>query len=224
MAGSHFKDDELKRIEAAVAAAEEKTSGEIAVAFTRQSDSYASYELLFSIGCGFLYFIAMAFFSGGVEEFVRRLSWDYSTQHLVMAYGFSTFVVIFLAYWLANIPWVDRCVVPGSVMRRKVRERALRHFTEAGVYKTREHTGILIFISHLERRIELLADSGIAAKIQQETWDEVVGHIIAGIRAGKLADHLVDAIDRCGTILAEHFPIQPDDVNELKNGVDILEK
>ncbi len=224
MAGFLFKDDELKKIEDAVATAERKTSGEIAVAFTRQSDSYASHELLFSIGCGFLYFMIMLFFTHGVEAFVRQLSWEYSVTHLVMAYGFSTFVLIFLIYLLANIPLVDRLIVPRSIMRRKVRERALRHFTEAGVYKTKDQTGILIFISHLERRIELLADSGIAAKIQQQTWDKIVQHIIDGIRQGTLVDHLIESIGRCGDILAEHFPIQPDDVNELKNGIEILEK
>ncbi len=218
-----FKDDELKKIEAAVEAAERKTSGEIAVAYIKQSDSYAVQELMFGIAIGFLYFMELLFFTHEIETFVKSLSWEYSLNHLLMAYGFSTFVVIFLVYLLANLPLVDRLIVPGSVKRRKVRERALRHFAEAGVYKTKDQTGILIFISHLEHRIELIADSGIAAKIEQQTWDKMVEHIIDGIRRGKLADHLVESIGQCGDILAEHFPIQADDVNELKNGIDILE-
>lgn len=224
MAHFLFKEDDLKKIEAAVEAAERKTSGEIAVAYIKQSDSYAIQELMLGVAIGFLYFVELLFFTPRIEAFVRTLSWEYAVNHLLMAYGLSSFVVIFLVYWLANIPLIDRLIVPQSVKNRKVRERALRHFAEAGVYKTKDQTGILIFISHLERRIELIADSGIAAKIGQETWDGMVNHIIDGIRRGKLTDHLVEAIGQCGDILTEHFPIQPDDVNELKNGIDILEK
>ena len=224
MAKAMFKEEDLKKIEAAVEAAEGKTSGEIAVAYIKQSDSYAVQELMFGIAVGFLYFMELLFLTPKIEAFVRGLSWEYSVNYLLMVYGFSTFVVIFLVYLLANIPLIDRLIVPRSVKNRKVRERALRHFAEAGVYKTKDQTGILIFISHLEHRIELIADSGIAAKIGQETWDRMVGHIIDGIRQGKLTDHLVEAIGQCGDILTEHFPIQPDDVNELKNGIDVLEK
>jgi putative membrane protein len=108
-------------------------------------------------------------------------------------------------------------------MRDKVRKRALRHFTESGVYSTRDHTGILIFISLLERRVEILADKGISEKIPQNEWDDVIGGLITSIRENQMADGLCRAVELCGRKLAIHFPVKPDDTNELSDSVDILE-
>jgi putative membrane protein len=95
---------------------------------------------------------------------------------------------------------------------------------ESGVYDTRDRTGILIFISALEHRVELLADKGINEKIPGEKWDSIVHHIVNGIKSGALVKHLTESISRCGELLAEHYPIQPDDVNELKDDMAVLEK
>ena len=95
---------------------------------------------------------------------------------------------------------------------------------ESGVYNTKDRTGILIFISILERRVELLADSGINEKIPQGKWQNIVDNIIQGIKEKNVTAHLIESINDCGDLLAQHFPIQPDDVNELSDEIDILEK
>ena len=95
---------------------------------------------------------------------------------------------------------------------------------ESGVYNTKDRTGVLIFISALEHRVELLADKGINEKIPQEKWDSILNHIIDGITSGQLVKHLSESISECGKLLAEHYPIQPEDVNELKDDIVILEK
>ena len=95
---------------------------------------------------------------------------------------------------------------------------------ESGVYNTKDRTGILIFISIMERRVELLADSGINELISPEKWQNIVNNIIKGIRQKEIADHLVESISECGNLLAEHFPIQTDDKNELTDDIEILEK
>jgi putative membrane protein len=219
-----FSKNDLEKIRGAVKDAESKTAGEIATAFIKESYDYAVYELLFAVICGFVYFIVMMFFTEGVEAIIKNMLWDYSPDYLVLFYGLSTFLVIFIFYFLANVSFVDRLVVPKSVMREKVNQRAVRHFMESGVYNTKDRTGILIFISQLEHRVELLADKGISDKIPQEKWVSMVNHIIAGIRTGQVVKHLCDSIAECGALLAEHYPIQPDDVNELRDEITVLEK
>ncbi|MCP5051702.1 MAG: TPM domain-containing protein [bacterium] len=219
-----FSPEELEEIKTAVKEAESKTSGEIATAFIKESDDYAIYELIFAIFCGFFYFVVLMFFSNPIEETIRQMFWDYSSQHLLSFYGFSTFLVIGIFYLLANLSFIDRLVVPKSVMKRKVNQRAVRHFMESGVYNTKDRTGILIFISSLEHRVELLADTGINEKIPQEKWDSIVGHIIEGVKTSRLVKHLTEAIGQCGELLAEHYPIQSDDKNELDDGIAVLEK
>ncbi len=213
-----------EKIESAVKEAESKTSGEIATALIKESDNYAIYELSFAVFAGFIYFLVLMAFSDSIEYRIQQMVWDYSSRYLLMFYGFSIFVVIALVYLMVNIPFLDRLVIPKGVMRKKVSQRAVRHFMESGVYDTRDRTGILIFISKLERRVELLADKGISEKIPQEKWDGILAHIIDGIKTDHVADHLAEAIKECGELLATHFPIQPDDVNELNDGIQVLEK
>ena len=215
--------EELLEIKNAVSAAEGETAGEIATAFIKESDDYAVYELLFALFCGFLYLMGIMFFESSIEQTIKGMFWDYSIRHLLVFYSFSPFLVIGLFYFLANFPIIDRLVVPKSVMKRKVNQRAVRHFLEAGVYNTKDRTGILIFISQLEHRVELVADKGIAKNIPQEKWDSIVNHIIAGIKTKRLVPHLTEAIAQCGQLLAVHYPVQPDDVNELNDNIAILE-
>ncbi|MCP4154029.1 MAG: TPM domain-containing protein [bacterium] len=224
MAKLKFNETDLEQIKSAVKTAESKTSGEIATAFIKESDDYALYELIFAVACGFVYFFVMMFFTAPIEGLIKNMFWDYSIRYLLMFYCLSTFLVIGLFYILANIPFLDRLIVPRSVMQRKVNERAVRHFVESGVYDTKDRTGILIFISSLEHRVELLADKGINAKIKQDKWEAIVAHIIVGIKAGQVAQNLCHSISQCGDMLAKHFPIQADDVNELKDDIAVLEK
>jgi putative membrane protein len=95
---------------------------------------------------------------------------------------------------------------------------------ESGVFNTKDRTGILIFISIMERRVELLADSGINAMISKDKWQDIVNNIIKGIKENDITTHLTRSIDECGNLLAEHFPIQADDKNELTDDIDVLEK
>jgi putative membrane protein len=213
----------IDRLSETVKKAESKTTGEIATAFIKESDEYSLWELYFSLICGFVYFIIMMFFVSPIESWLSTMFWNYDVSYIVLFYGFSTFLVIGIVYFIASITLIERLIVPNRVLKEKVENRAMRHFIEAGVHNTKDSTGILIFISYLEKRVLLLADSGISAKIPQKKWQEIVQHIIDGIHAGKMVDHLAEAIEECGVLLAEHFPIKPGTVNELDNEIAILE-
>jgi putative membrane protein len=224
MAKINFTDQDLEKIKNAVKEAESKTAGEIATAFIKESDNYAAYELTAAVLAGLFYFTILTFFTSSIEYALQHMFWDYSIYHLPMFFGVSTFLVIGIVYLLGNIPFIDRLIVPRGVMSEKVNNRAVRHFMESGVYDTRDRTGILIFISNLEQRVELLADKGINEKIPPEKWNDIVRHIIDGIHANQLVKHLCEAIQECGKLLARHYPIQPGDKNELDNEIRILEK
>jgi len=219
-----FSKEDLEQINKTVQKAESKTSGEIATAFIKESYDYAIYELIFAVICGFLYFVVMMFFVYEVETFIKQMFWDYSNNYLLLFYGFSTFLVISIFYFIANISMIDRLIVPKKVMKQKVKERAVRHFMESGVYNTRDRTGILIFISFFFFFIELIADKGINEKIPQEKWNSIVENIIQGIKSDKVIEKLKESIQECGELLEKHFPIKPDDTNELSDDVTILEK
>ncbi|HXT54624.1 MAG TPA: hypothetical protein VN826_08980, partial [Candidatus Eisenbacteria bacterium] len=79
----------------------------------------------------------------------------------------------------------------------------------------RDHTGILILISLLEHRVEVLADRGINAKVEPATWQEISKIVADGLKANQACEAVCKAISRCGEILAAHFPRRSDDRNEL---------
>jgi putative membrane protein len=112
---------------------------------------------------------------------------------------------------------VKRVLASRDRIGEAVHTLALASFTDKGLHHTRDHTGILILISLLEHRVEVLADRGINEKVSSGTWDEIVHSITAGIKSGHASDAYCKAIERCGDILATHFPRQTDDKDELPN-------
>lgn len=225
MRNLNFSDSELEKIGKAVKEAEKETSGEIKVAFIRESYDYAKYELFFALIAGFLSLGILLLFSGKVEVFIKNMFWEYSPAYTAIFFGIFPFLIITIFYLLANLSFIDRLIVPGSVKKRKVHERAVRYFAESGIFNTRDRTGILIFLSFLERRVELIADKGISKMIPKERWEGIVSHITDGIKSGKTVENLVDSVNDCGKILSEadKFPIKPDDENELEDDVSVLE-
>lgn len=102
-------------------------------------------------------------------------------------------------------------------VEQEVEQGALAAFYAEQLHKTKDANGILLYISVMEQKVWLLADSGINAKIDQQQWDTTVADLTAGIRAGKPAEALCEAVRRVGHILHDHFPYQKDDRDELHN-------
>ena len=68
------------------------------------------------------------------------------------------FVSILIFYLLANIPFIDRLIIPKRVKEVSVYNKAIKTFVHSGVYKTKSNTGILLFFSVLERKIQIIAE------------------------------------------------------------------
>jgi len=127
-------------------------------------------------------------------------------------------LAIFVAgYWLAGRRVLLGPLVPARRATGFVDRAAKLAFVEHGLVETRDRTGILIYVSLLEHRVEVLADRGIDRHVEDGTWDEVVRLILDGVRKRRAEEGLCKAIERCGTILAAQFPPRPDDDDELEN-------
>jgi len=100
----------------------------------------------------------------------------------------------------------------------RTRQRAEMAFLEEEVFRTRQRTGILLFLSLFEHRVIVIGDSGINQQVQQSQWDGIVKTVAAGIHAGRPGEALVEGIRQCGELLERHgVAIQPDDSDELSN-------
>jgi putative membrane protein len=198
-----FTPEEQDRIQRAVFAAEQKTAGEIVPMLVSFSAHYAEIEM-----AG----MALGLITGTlIAPFVRG-PWVWVEMQILWPLAGAA-----LGYFLCRVPAIKRIFLSKDSIAEAVHLRSLAAFTGQGLHHTRAETGILIFVSLLEHRVVVLADRGIHTKVQQGTWDEVVQIVISGLKSGKPCDAFCKAIERCGEILAEHFPRSPDDKDELSN-------
>lgn len=101
-----------------------------------------------------------------------------------------------------------------------VKKLAEKEFFRLGMNNTRDKTGILIYVNLLLRKFYVLADSGINEKVEQMIWDNIRNEIQNEFKLGHYTEGLIYGINEVGKVLSEHFPIKPDDVNELTNKVE----
>ena len=103
--------------------------------------------------------------------------------------------------------------------RRTVDELAKHEFVRLGIGKTRDKTGILIYIILEERQFFILADSAINNKVGENTWHKIKDGMQEFFMKGMFAEGIIHGVEETGKVLAEHFPVKPDDTNEIPDRV-----
>jgi putative membrane protein len=124
-----------------------------------------------------------------------------------------------IGYLLANfLDPVKRWLVGEEILESRARRRAAVAFLDQEVFRTRDRTGILLFLSLFEHRVVLLADAGIDKKVEEERWEAITSRLAAGIREGRPGPALLEGIRACGELLERHGVERPaDDRDELSN-------
>jgi putative membrane protein len=200
-----FTQQELEAVSQAVARAEAHTSGEIATMVVPESDRYREAEQL------------GALLTSGLVAIVPAVLWHHVTIWSYLPLVCLCYFPLLLLF--RRFPRLKLSFVGPRRQTEAVRERALSAFYQKGLYRTRDETGILIFISLLEHKVWILGDRGIDARIAPGSWQTLADELAEGIRAGRGAQSLCTVIARCGAELARHFPRRGDDRNELPDQV-----
>ena len=206
-------DDEAVR--AAVRRAEARTSGEIVPVVVSKS---ADYEVATWRGAVGMVLIALAALLLLLQLHDGwRLAWLYTPWGVVAtALGAGVVGAVLATY----VPPVQRLAAGTPLLDETVHRRALQAFVEEEVFQTRDRTGILIYVSLWEHRIEVLGDTGINERVRPDDWAEVVDRIRTGIRNDDLTGGLVEAIEMCGRLLERRgVNVRLDDENELSDSM-----
>jgi uncharacterized membrane protein len=103
--------------------------------------------------------------------------------------------------------------------RKTVGDLAKQEFARLGIGKTRDKTGILIYIILEERQFYILADSAINNKVTENTWHKIKDGMQEYFKKGLFAKGILHGVEETGKVLAEHFPVKPDDTNEIPDRV-----
>ncbi len=199
-----LSDQDNKAIEEAIKKAEATTSGEIVFAAAPASANYQHGTLQGAL-IGMVVVTAVFFLLPMVH-----------TPTTILWTEFISFAVFYSI--LPHLPW-RRWFISKSEMDARVHEAAFMQFYSSGLYRTRESNGVEIYLSFFERRVVVIGDRAIHAKMGDRHWQDVRDLIIRGMKEGNTCGGICAAIETCGKALAEHFPPRPDDINELPDKV-----
>lgn len=194
------------RIEQAVRAAEARTSGEIYCVITQASSDYRLVPLAWAALIALLVPLPLIYLT----------AWPAAVIYVLQLIAFAA-ALLGLSH-----PRIRFRIVPRRMRRERAHMEAERQFAARGLQHTERRTGVLIFVSVAERYAEIIADAGIAQKVEPEAWDAPVQALIAGIKRGRPADGFGEAIGLCAEILAPHFPPGAINRDELPNAIVVL--
>ena len=102
------------------------------------------------------------------------------------------------------------------------RQRAVEAFSQLRVWDTEHNSGVLIYVQLADRQVEILADRGIHKKVGSETWQRICTAMEQAFRAGNFEAGAVAGVAAVGRVLAEHFPAQGENPDELPDAPVVL--
>ncbi|WP_427914416.1 TPM domain-containing protein [Ramlibacter sp. MMS24-I3-19] len=109
--------------------------------------------------------------------------------------------------------------LPTSYLLRDAtpRQRAITMFGKLRVWDTEQNNGVLVYLLLAERAIEIVADRGLARRVDPGEWKRIVQRMGTSFRDGRYEDGLTQALEEVSALLVEHFPATPGEVrpNEL---------
>jgi putative membrane protein len=215
----HLSEDDHRKVAVAVAEAEANSNGEIVTIATALSDKYHDVALHWAVAV----LIAVLAFYAAVPS---SLNWvadivlgGWSGEHslrelltilLVIATAKFTAVLLILRWMPLRL-----LLTPGATKTRRVRRRAIELFKVGAERRTIGRTGILLYLSAGEHRAEIVADHAILEVTTPETWGEAMAALLTEVKAGRPGEGIVAAVSLIGAVLAEHFPRDSADMNEI---------
>jgi putative membrane protein len=204
-ADKFFTVEEKEKLKAVTQEVESRTIGEIVVIVVDRSDHYIEAEVLGGV------------LLGSLLSLILTLLYFHSS---VWSYVPLSFLFFFPSRMLfQRVEALKKLFIGIRRKEEAVRLRAERAFFEKGLYKTKKDTGVLFFLSLLERKVWILADKGIYEKMDQGTLNRYANEVSRGIRESRACEALSKAIREIGVLLSKHFPITPDDADELPDDV-----
>ena len=212
--GHDLSGAERQKVTQAITAAEAHTTGEIVVVAARASDDYIHVPI--HIATGFALAVpllawAWQWFYPWDEDW--SFGWLFLVQLLV-------FIVVAL---VLSLPSLRRLVTPMRLKRKYAHRNAAAQFLATNIATTKRRTGVLIFVSLLERYVEVIGDEAISAKLTQSDWQKIIDEMLPLLSQRRTSDALVLGVQHCGSLLADLFPAGKHNVNELPDRFIVLE-
>ena len=196
----------------AITKAEHHTSGEIVAVAARASDDYVHVPIHIAAACALVLPLLVPILG-------HFMPWSVISMWQLFLGQLLVFIVVAL---VLSLPRLRYAVTPTSLMRKYAHRNAAAQFLATNMSATKDRTGVLIFVSLLERYVEVIGDKAIAEKLSHRDWQAIVDDMLPLLRDKKSADALVLAVEHCGALLSKHFPAGTTNRNELPDRLIVL--
>jgi putative membrane protein len=215
-----LRPDDAQAIQAALAAADARTSGEIYCVVAEESSHYPEVALAWAALVAIL--APAILLMAGIRVTVPDLFGDWSAAEVsaaaeaaarsallgaIVLQGLLFVVVGLVLAW----PPARRAVTPGLIKRDHVRRRAAEQFLAKNLHAHHARTGVMIYVSLAERMAEIIAEDKVAAAVDPHAWDPAMHALVEGLKHGHAAQGFAAAIEACAGVMAQRFPAGPDD-------------
>lgn len=203
----------------AVTQAERSSDGEIVTIVANKSDSYHDVGLHYAVLAMLLVPAVLAVLPQSFIDWITGVSLGWNAtigRGALMAFLFVKLAAVFLIvrFALAHIPW-RIALTPASTKSRRVRRRAVQLFKVGAERRTAGRTGVLLYLSLLEHRAEIVADEAIHKEVDAEVWGDAMAVLIENVKAGRPGEGMAKAVEQIGLVLAKCLPKTIDNPNEL---------
>lgn len=207
------------RVTEAVASAERASDGEIVTIVAPRSDAYHDVGLHYAVLAMLLVPTAAAIVPQSWIDWALTLvfGWDASASYrLPMLLLLIKMVAVFLIVRFA-LAWMPlrMALTPAATRTRRVRRRAVELFRAGTEKRTKGRTGILLYLSLLEHRAEIVADEAIHSQVEPDVWGEAMAVLVDEVKAGRIGEGMALAVEKIGAVLARCLPPTLDNPNEL---------
>lgn len=104
--------------------------------------------------------------------------------------------------------------------RREPLGRAQEIFRRLRMHRTRDRNGVLIYLALEDRKLAIVGDAGIHARVGPTYWEAVRDIMVGHLRASAPREAVLRAVEELGRALVQHFPhTDGQDPDELANEV-----
>jgi putative membrane protein len=206
MARPFLTDAAKDALTGAVRTVEAASSAELVIAVRPSSGYYLHADLL-----------AGLVFAFAALAFLLYSPWEFGLAWFVVDPLFAAAVGVLLA---PRLPGLRRLLTPLAVRRRQAETAARSAFVEKKVHRTSGRTGILLYISLLEREAVLVADTGVEAVTASESWKAAAAAIEEAVRRGEDGAAVARRVEALAGVLSPVLVRSADDVDEIADEVD----
>ena len=138
-----------------------------------------------------------------------------------LIYAFT--VLSFFLIWslVAATGFVQKIFINKSRKKRNVEIYARAIFQKGGLRFTKEHIGVLFYVSLLENMVYILPDRGAEFAVPVDEWEKMKQDFQLIFNDKNVAENLLDVLKNQQSVFSKYIPPVENDINELPDDLEV---